>query len=100
MLPFVMRSDMFEAIKKANANVSDVDVLLISLLTEHNVVGALAQLKNLSVNTPVRGKGGGSRLNSVEHCGNNWAPTPPESLHADCRLMHDMPSIPKEAEGA
>ncbi len=55
MLPFVTRTDMFEAIKKADTKASDVDAFLATLLlsvlghftAEHNAVEARAQLISL-----------------------------------------------------
>ncbi len=40
MLSFATRTDMFEAIKKADAKASDVDAFLATLLAEHDTVGA------------------------------------------------------------
>ena len=47
MLPFATRTDMFEALKKADAKASDVDAFLATLLAEHDAAGALAQLKTI-----------------------------------------------------
>jgi hypothetical protein len=67
MLPFATRTDIFEAIKNADAKASDVDAFLDTLLAEHDAVGALGQSVNSSLkmtgrhSTPVRGKGCGRR---------------------------------------
>jgi hypothetical protein len=93
MLPFATRTDMFEAIKKADAKASDAYAFLATLLAEHYAVGARAQLRTLWV-AHVReklleddggllesGAGEGLRVSSGSVC--NWAPTPPNSPRAD-----------------
>ena len=47
MLPFATRTDMFEALKKADAKASDVDAFLATFLAEHDPAGARAQLLTL-----------------------------------------------------
>jgi hypothetical protein len=47
MLPFATKTDMFEAIKKADAKVADVESFLATLLAENDAGGARAQLKAL-----------------------------------------------------
>ena len=47
MLPFATRTDMFQALKKAYAEASDVDAFLATLLAKHDAAGARAQLKTL-----------------------------------------------------
>ena len=47
MLPFATRTDLFDALKKADAKASDVDSFLAILIAEHDAVGARAQLKTL-----------------------------------------------------
>ena len=47
MLPFVTRTDMFDALKKTGVKTSDVDFVLASLLDKHEAVGERAQLKTL-----------------------------------------------------
>jgi hypothetical protein len=47
MIPFAARTYMFDEIKKANAKASGVDVFMATLLSDHDAVGARAQLKTV-----------------------------------------------------
>ena len=49
MLPVATRTDIFEALKKADAKASEVDAFLATLLAEHDAAGARAQLKTLLI---------------------------------------------------
>ena len=40
MLPFATRTDMYDALKKADVKVSDLEAFLETLLAEHDAVGA------------------------------------------------------------
>jgi hypothetical protein len=48
-LPFAKKTDMFDAIKMADAKASDVDSFLATLLAEHDAVRARAQMKTLLI---------------------------------------------------
>ena len=49
MLPFATRTDMIEALKRADAKISEVNSFLDTLLAEHDAAGARAQLKTLGI---------------------------------------------------
>lgn len=84
MLPFATRTDMIEALKRADAKISEVDSFLDTLLAEHNAAGARAQLKTLWIAhvravlhvddeaPPAAPGAGGAGVR-------NRAPTPPDS---------------------
>ena len=47
MLPFATRTDMFEALKWADVKASEADAFADTLLAEHDIAGARAQLTTL-----------------------------------------------------
>ena len=47
MLPFATKTDMVDALKKADVKISDIDAFLALLRAEHDAAGARAQLKTL-----------------------------------------------------
>ena len=47
MLPFATRTDMIEALKRADAKIWEVDSFLNTFLAKHDAAGAGAQLKTL-----------------------------------------------------
>jgi len=47
MLPFATRTDLFDALKKADVRATDLNAFLDTLLAEHNVPAARPQLRTL-----------------------------------------------------
>lgn len=47
MLPFATRTDLFDALKKADVRATDLNAFLDTLLAEHNVLAARPQLRTL-----------------------------------------------------
>ena len=46
MVPFAIKTDMFEAMKRADVSAGDVDTFLDSLLAEHDYPGVSIMLRN------------------------------------------------------
>ena len=46
MIPFAIKTDMYEAMKRADVKVGDVNSFLASLLEEHDHPGVTAMLRN------------------------------------------------------